>query len=183
MLDGPSLYTYFTWFVSSQITMNHYIETYWNKIDFTGDPLGCWIWLGWQQASGYGMIAIGEKKERKIRLAHRLAYDAENGLIPSGLQVCHHCDNPSCVNLKHLFLGTPKANIHDAMNKGRWLPIQVRFMGKGNQKLSQSQVKEIRDKYIPRRYSTRKLAQEYRMSQGAIWAIVANRAFINGEPR
>jgi hypothetical protein len=51
--------------------------------------------------------------------AHRAAWEAENGPIPSGLHVLHECDVPACINVAHLFLGTPLDNVSDMISKGR----------------------------------------------------------------
>lgn len=65
--------------------------------------------------SGYGRIRIAGR----AWLTHRLAYNIAFGEIPSGLLVCHRCDNPVCCNPDHLFLGTPKDNMDDMDRKGR----------------------------------------------------------------
>lgn len=70
---------------------------------------------GSKDYSGYGL----KRKEGKLYRAHRLAWIEQNGDIPDGLFVCHKCDNPSCVNVNHLFLGTNSDNMKDMYKKGR----------------------------------------------------------------
>lgn len=86
----------------------------------------CWPWPGKRNSvTGYGM-AYDPTVKRSV-LAHRIAWRRVYGAIPEGLHVCHHCDNPPCVNPHHLFLGTAQDNIHDSMRKGRWLTERRRL--------------------------------------------------------
>lgn len=83
---------------------------------------GCLEWTGFIGHHGYGQTTVHGKHETTHRLAWRLA----NGPIPKGLFVCHKCDNRKCVDVSHLFLGTQKENIHDAIAKGRFDPRRKR---------------------------------------------------------
>lgn len=81
---------------------------------------GCWIWNGSVGQDGYGKTS---SKGKDIR-AHRWAWKLFMGEIPSGIQVCHRCDVPTCCNPHHLFLGTPKENTQDMWKKGRRGPMR-----------------------------------------------------------
>lgn len=76
---------------------------------------GCWIWMGFTNPKGYGLLTVNSKN----KFSHRLSWELHNGTIDSGLLVCHRCDIPPCVNPDHLFLGTPKDNAQDMIKKGR----------------------------------------------------------------
>jgi hypothetical protein len=78
---------------------------------------GCWLWLGTVNSRGYGRFEHSE--HTWTVLAHRIAYAVKHGLFPSAAWVLHKCDQPSCVNPDHLFLGDAKANAQDRKAKGR----------------------------------------------------------------
>lgn len=111
------------------------MNRFWSKVDVTG-PDDCWEWQASLSGGGYGQYWLDNRQLK----AHRVAWTLENGEIPEGLCVCHHCDNPRCVNPSHLFLGTHRDNVIDGINKGR-THIGVK---NGNSKLDENDVKQIR---------------------------------------
>ncbi len=79
---------------------------------------GCWEWIGSKSPLGYGRFSfLGAPV-----YAHRFAYEIfklTTTTIPKGMCICHSCDNTSCVNPEHLWLGTMTENIADRDRKGR----------------------------------------------------------------
>lgn len=101
-------------------------------------PKECWIWLGARCSDGYGSLALRGKSIS----AHRFIYIVVFGSIPDGAHVLHKCDNPSCVNPFHLFIGSHKENMIDRDSKGRCK--DNRGMKNGRSKLSNDDIEMIR---------------------------------------
>jgi hypothetical protein len=104
-------------------------ERFARHVDVTRGPDECHLWTGFK-FNGYGRLAVGGRNA----LAHRVAWELERGPVPPFLMVLHRCDNPSCVNVRHLWLGTQTHNMRDRATKDRY-PLR---------KLTDAQVAEIR---------------------------------------
>ncbi len=79
---------------------------------------GCWLWTSCVDHGGYGYLHNRQGRPKNLK-AHRLAYEQFIGPIPEGAYVCHSCDVPSCINPRHLWLGTHEENQKDRIRKGR----------------------------------------------------------------
>lgn len=88
------------------------MDRFWSKVDRSGE---CWIWTAYRDSFGYGNFKV----DGVNCYAHRICYELEHGSIPEGMCVLHRCDNPSCVNPEHLFLGTHRDNVKDKISKRR----------------------------------------------------------------
>lgn len=142
---------------------------FWYRVDKRGRD-ECWEWQAGVNAFGYGRIADKTNKKR-YRLTHRLSYELHKGKIPDGMLVCHTCDNPACVNPRHLWLGTNADNIADRTRKGRTKHPVQKGEKHSQSKLTKNQVLEIRLDW-KKGTKARAIAKKYKISEGYVYDIV-----------
>lgn len=140
----------------------------WPRVNIV-DSNACWEWQGSKTAAGYGLLTI----KYKNYYAHILAWELSNNQkAPKGSHICHTCDNPSCCNPKHLFLGNAKINRQDAIEKGR----DVRGEQHTSAKLTSGNVLEIRE-LAKQGISHSEIARRFKVSRGAIVDIIYRRTW------
>jgi len=148
-------------------------ERFWGKVDKSGD---CWEWLASKNKEGYGNLWI----EASIHKAHRYSWELHNGPIPEGgdyrgMCVCHHCDNPSCVNPDHLFISDHKGNMADMSGKDRSNPSKGEYNGRA--KLCASTVKLARERYSVGGVTHGQLAIIFGVSNSAMGRAIAHKTW------
>ncbi|HEY5267531.1 MAG TPA: HNH endonuclease signature motif containing protein [Candidatus Saccharimonadales bacterium] len=159
------------------------------------DKIGCWVWKGSLDKSGYGRMKI----QNKGYAAHRLSYFLYKGIIPDGLWVLHTCDNRPCVNPEHLYVGDVQQNMRDAVERNRmakgarngsvthaekryknWLiwrksvPDLVKGEKNGRAKLNTDQVQTIRELYQNGNLNKEELGRQFNVSGVLIGKIIRN---------
>jgi hypothetical protein len=132
---------------------------FWANVQKTAN---CWLWTGSMTQGGYGRIFNAQKGVTQY--AHRIAWELHFGTIPTGLLVCHHCDNPRCVRPDHLFLGTIRDNAYDMVAKRRY--------SRGPAKLAEVDVLTIRARYVIGDIIYKTLADQYGVSRTTIGKII-----------
>jgi len=167
-------------------------QRFWSKVNRAG-PDDCWLWTAATNEYGYGRIRVGEKKKS----SHRVSWQLVHGDIPNSMDVLHSCDTRyvpgdityrRCCNPAHLWLGTNQDNIDDMVKKGRSAKgersgsrthPEKRPRGKanGNAKLTEHQVRKIREQYRAGGISCQALAQNWGVAKTTIVNIVLCRTW------
>jgi hypothetical protein len=133
-------------------------EYFWSRLD--GDNINeCWNFHGATTNFGYGKLTFN----KQWWMSHRLAWTLVNGPIPENMWVLHRCDNPSCCNPQHLFLGTYQINVTDCVLKER----NARGEKHGRSKLTVAEVRHIKLSNLP----GAALSEMYKIAPGQISAI------------
>jgi hypothetical protein len=140
---------------------------------FGGWGDACWLWRGDAlKEKGYGRMRV---RGHTIP-AHRISFALANGVLPAGMLVCHHCDNPLCVNPAHLYAGTHQDNVRDMWARGRALAqTRPERLARGERharcKLSDEAVREIRE-LRSAGMSTKDLARRYGIREDSLRRIL-----------
>lgn len=145
------------------------IKHFWSFVDRSGGPDSCWEWIGGRTKKGYGSFGF----RGKTFSAHRISYEISNNIsIPADMCICHHCDNPPCVNPKHLFLGTKSDNSLDMYKKGRRVFVGLKGQDHPRSKLTDEDIRIIRSSYRPNEVSYYDLAKQFHVSPATIFYVV-----------
>lgn len=144
------------------------LARFWSRVQ-VGEPDECWSWLACLTTAGYGQIQAGSK----MVYAHRISASI-HGMEPKGFCVCHKCDNPSCVNPSHLFLGTHAENMADCRRKGR----AAKGGKNGTSKLCAMDIPKIR-KRLRDGESQGNVARSLGVDQTTIWAIAHGKTWVH----
>jgi len=128
---------------------------------------GCLLWQNGNSAFGYGTLRF----DGKTRFVHRVVFALANPKADlKKYQVNHHCDNPRCVNPKHLYAGTQSQNVRDAVRRGRHKRAAVHGSQSPFAKLVERQIPAIKRR-LRAGESTVKIAKDYNVHAATIWAI------------
>lgn len=144
------------------------VDLFWSRVDVRS-PDECWLWTSYN-SKGYGQITYKQVVYRATRLSLMI-----HGVDPGKLFACHKCDNPTCVNPAHLFLGTANDNTRDRVRKWRG----ARGERHPNAILTEEIVLAMRSEYAanPVPGETKRIAQRYGVDRTLVNGIVARRSW------
>jgi hypothetical protein len=145
------------------------------------NPSQCWTWIAGKNLTGYGQFWYKNKQVG----AHRVSWILFRGPIPKGKYVLHSCDNPSCVNPFHLFIGTAQDNTLDMLKKGRGdpkanLPKDAKGENNGRARITREDARRVKNLWKSGKFSTKTaLAKHLGISRPTVVAIVLGKTWKN----
>lgn len=145
--------------------MKQFSKYFWHHVHKTKD---CWIWTASKSKSGYGKTSYHENNKLKSIETHRASWEIEYGLIPRGICVLHRCDEPGCVNPKHLFLGTSLDNVRDRDLKNRQMKGEKNHLSK----LTNKKVRIVRKMAERGNFTHQKIADKFGVTQATISKVI-----------
>lgn len=149
------------------------VKRFFSKVAITANNEKCWLWRASTDRRGYGRFHITNNKKKFGMRAPRISFFIANGIGTNGKLVCHSCDNPNCVNPKHLFLGTSLDNTQDMMNKGR----NIFQLGSEhhNSIITEEVVLKIREYRKKTGYTYQKIADVFNIKKSHVTDIILKR--------
>lgn len=155
------------------------IDRFNEKVRPLNDGSGCMVWTANSLPKGYGVFsAKSPEGKKRTYLAHRWIYQQIHGVVLGRFDfILHSCDNPPCVNIEHLRIGTAKENTRDMDERGRRNATAPRGEDAGLAKLTECEVLEIRRLHAIGAVNQRDLAIMFRVSKSNIGAIVTRKTW------
>lgn len=137
---------------------------FWARVDKSGGDSACWLWRGYCHRNGHGQLKITALSKTPL-FAHRVAYQFTYRVDVAKFVVRHTCDNPPCVNPKHLELGTQRENMLDMKLRKR------AAFGERNGRaiVTELDVKRIRE--MPRDATNKAIGKQFGLSGAAVRSI------------
>lgn len=150
-------------------------KRFWSKANVKS-PNGCWEWKHTLFKKGYARVRMSSNGYYSTTfVGHRVAFYLEYGIYAWDLLVCHKCDNPKCINPKHLFIGTNRDNMQDMVNKGR----QPRGSRRINHILIEDEVVEVRRRCLVEGEMRQSLADEFGVSYYTMVDVMLGRTWMH----
>lgn len=143
------------------------------------DVSGCHLWTGRKDHDGYGIFKAEHPISgiyKKIK-THRWHWLYTHGPIPEGMICCHHCDVRHCVNLEHIYIGTPQMNTDDMMARGRQVIVRLPGELASRAILKDEQVLILRREYAAQPFNVSARARTLGVAQNALRLAICGGTF------